>query len=158
MTSKKLSYRSDHKHYFGNRLFKRKLKKKWRWKRFPQFLLCMCVVFLFVCLSVVAPQTSNIGGWHFDIDTNMWISQNGVFYFCHFFGVIPLFRFLPFPLFHACESTYHDNQYIKLKLRTRGIYYVYWYWHFIVMTSPYDVMNFENITNASYLTFWVLIR
>ena len=134
--------------------------------------VCLCV-----CLSVVALQTPlfNIGDWNFNIDTYMWISQNGIFYFFHFYfssesflfyilqffifsGVIPPFRFLLFPLFYACESTYHDNQYIKLKLRTRGIYYVYWYWHFIVMTSPFDVMNFENITNASYLTFWAFIR
>ena len=119
---------------------------------------CLCV-----CLSVVALETSsfNIGDWNCYIDTYMWISQNGIFYFFQFFiffGVIPLFRLLLFHLFHACELTYHDNQYIKLKLRTREIYYVYWYWHCIVMTSPYDGMSFENITNASYLTFWVLIR
>ena len=61
--------------------------------------LCICVyVCLCVCLSVRALQTSsfNIGGWNFDIDTYMWISQNGIFYFFKFlliFGVIPLFSF-----------------------------------------------------------------
>ena len=67
--------------------------------------LCICVyVCLCVCLSVGALQTSsfNIGGWNFDIDTYMWISQNGIFYFFKFlliFGVIPLFHFLQFSLF-----------------------------------------------------------
>ena len=93
----------------GNRLFyfqinrDRKIdnKKIGRKKRFPQFLLCMyvcvyvCVyVCLCVCLSVRALQTSsfNIGGWNFDIDTYMWISQNGIFYF---FKVLLIFRVIP---------------------------------------------------------------
>ena len=78
-----------------------------RKKRFPQFLLCMyvCVyVYMCVCLSVRALQTSsfNIGAWNFDIYTYMWISQNSIFYFFKvllIFRVIPLFQFLQFSLF-----------------------------------------------------------
>ena len=90
-----------------NRERKIENKKFGRKKRFPQFLLCMyvCVcIYLCVCLSVRALQTSsfNIGGWNFDIDTYMWISQNGIFYFFKvllIFRVIPLFQFLQFSLF-----------------------------------------------------------
>ena len=45
-------------------------------KGFPLFLVSM-----YVCLSVITLQTSsfnNIGGWDFNIDTHMWISQNGI--------------------------------------------------------------------------------
>jgi len=102
-------------------------------KMFPQFLLSMyvfCVfVCLFVCLSVIALQTSSfdIGVWNFNIDTYIKISQNGIFYFFEFllfFGVIPLFHFSLFSLFRDYESTYHGNQYTKLKFRTSRIYQV----------------------------------
>ena len=88
--------------------------------------ICVC---LCVCLSVDAIQTLsfNIGGWTFDMDTYIWISQNGIFYFFEIlfiFGVIPLFRFLLFTLFQGCKSSDHENQYTKLKLGTSGIYYV----------------------------------
>ena len=43
------------------------------------FFVCL---FVFVCLSVIARQTAsfNIGVWHFNIDTYMKISKNGIFY------------------------------------------------------------------------------
>ena len=127
--------------FFGNRLFnfqtitERKIenKKLGGKKRFPQFLLsmyvfCLCVC-VFVCLSVIALQTSSfdIGVWNFNIDTYIKISQNGIFYFFEFllfFGVIPLFHFSLFSLFRDYESTYHGNQYTKLKFRTSRIYQV----------------------------------
>ena len=68
----------------GNRLFKRKQKKKNQGKKgFLSFYSVCMFVCLCVYLSVGALQTStiNIGGWNFDIDTYMWISQNGIFYF-----------------------------------------------------------------------------
>ena len=81
--------------------------KKKVYSVFTQYICFVCVnVFV---LSVGALQTSsfNIGGWHFNTDTSMWISQNGIFYFFQcliFFGVIPLFHFLKlFSLFQGCK-------------------------------------------------------
>ena len=104
-------------------------------KRFPQFLLsmyvfCLCVclcVCVFVCLSVIETSSFDIGVWNFNIDTYIKIPQNGIFYFFEFllfFGVIPLFHFSLFCLFRDYESTYHGNQYTKLKFRTSRIYQV----------------------------------
>ena len=72
------------------------LKKNRRKIWLPLFLLSMYVLCLCVCLPFGALQTSsfNIGIWNFDIDTYMWISQNGIVYFFKFlliFGVIPIF-------------------------------------------------------------------
>ena len=99
-------------------------------KRFLQFLLSMYVFCVFVCLcvclSVITLQstTFKIGfWWNFNIDTYMWIAQNGIFYFLHFLSY-PLFNFLVLSLFQGYKSTYHENQCTKLKLGTIGIYYV----------------------------------
>ena len=92
-------------------------------------------VYFCVWLSIVALETSlfNIGDLNFYIDT----SKNGICYFFQvFIFVIPLFPFFLFPLFHACKSTYHDKQYMKLKLRTREMYYVY-YVYFFFPSSPF---------------------
>ena len=75
---------------FLNENRRKKIEDK---NRFPQFLLCMYVcVCICVCLSVAIVQTSsfNIRGWNFNIDTYMWISQNGIFYF--FFIFFDFFR------------------------------------------------------------------
>ena len=77
---------------------RKKIKVK---KRFPQFFLGMYVLCVCVCLSVGTLQTSsfNIGDWNFNLNTYLWISQNGIFYFFQFF----IFHFSPFSLFQGCE-------------------------------------------------------
>ena len=100
-------------HLLETAFSKENRKKTWRLKKgFLSFysvcmLFCLCV-YLCLCLSVAILQTSlfNIGGWHFDIDTYMWLSQNGIFYFFHFlifFRSYSLFHFSLFSLFQGCE-------------------------------------------------------
>ena len=44
--------------------------------------------------------------------------------FCLFLELFPFSHFLLFSLFQSFQSTYHEDQYTKLKLGTCGIYYV----------------------------------
>ena len=76
-------------------------------KRFPQFLLSMYVFCVFVCLSVIALQTSSfdIGVWNFNIDTYIKISQNGIFYFFEFLLFSELSPFFIFHYFLYFETT-----------------------------------------------------
>ena len=75
-----------------------------------------------------------------------------------FFGIIPLFHFYYFAYFKATSKPLIYNQYTKVKLETRRIYYVYRHVLCLVMTSLYNVTNFKIVTNALVPTFGVRIR
>ena len=59
------------------------------------YSVCFCVS-LFVCRRCT-DFMFNIGGWNSNIDTYMWISQNGIFYFFNFFL---FFSYTPFWFFN----------------------------------------------------------
>ena len=71
------------------------------------YSVCMFFVCLFVCLSVIALQTSSfdIGVWNFNIDTYIKISQNGIFYFFEFLLFSELSPFFIFHYFLYFETT-----------------------------------------------------
>ena len=104
-------------------------------KRFPQFLLsmyvfCMCVcvcVCVFVCLWTLyrrhrLTQEAEILTY-ISICKQLKMVSFTFLNFCLFLELFPFFMFLLFSLFQGCQSTYHENQYTKLKLKTSGIYH-----------------------------------
>ena len=114
---------------------KQKIKNLAVKKRFPQFLLCIyvcvyiCVcVCVFVCLLVVyrrhcLTQEAEILT-QIPICKYLKMVSFTFLNFCLFLELFPFSHFLLFSLFQSFQSTYHEDQYTKLKLGTCGIYYV----------------------------------
>ena len=66
------------------------------------YSVCFCVS-LFVCRRCT-DFMFNIGGWNSNIDTYMWISQNGIFYFFNFCFFSELYAFFIFHYFLYFET------------------------------------------------------